>query len=90
MKMYLVRLRHTMDDVPLFIVTDRDEAIRLAKTVAWEPTVEDQRALHLPDMSTPVRIDVVEFVVTRPSQVVYFRDYEDEEPEPLDLEEVTR
>lgn len=78
MTLYLVRLRHTMDDLPLFVSDNLDAAIKFAKRQSWRATSEQMDACKMNGMSTPINIDVVEFVDGLPVRVVFVRSREDE------------
>ena len=58
--MYLVLLRHTMDDLPVRLCDTRAEALQVAKEIAWEPSERDRRILKI-DCSTPVCVSIVRF-----------------------------
>lgn len=77
MSIYLVLLRHDMDDLPVYMTFDREEAMDVARTLDWEP---DQRVLEVFGIQsrTPNRIDVVRFEGGRPVELICVRDYEDE------------
>ena len=89
--MYLVILRHSMDDVPLYLSDQWDKAVDYAKAAGWQPPTEIDVALGLPDMRTPEMIQVIEFRGAKPHKVVFERLYDDEDgddgdepaPEPL-------
>lgn len=60
--MFLVRLRHSMDDIPLYLTKSKQEALEYAKTASWDVP---QRLLDngvSPDCNTPCTIDIVKFV----------------------------
>ena len=78
MTLYLVRLRHTMDDLPLFVCDDLDAAIEFAERHSWRATSEQMEACKMNGMSTPISIDVVEFVGGLPVRVVFVRSREGE------------
>ena len=76
---YLVNLCHSMDDIPMRLFVNVDEAFEYAKTVDW--TVPDglYKRLELPACSTPVCITVTTFQQGIPISRVVVRDIEDEE-----------
>lgn len=69
---YLVLLHHTMDDLPVRLVSDKAEAVRIAKQLDFEPSPEI-RDVYYTDCSTPVCITVVEFRHGEPVQKVFER-----------------
>lgn len=75
--LYLVRLRHSMDDLPLFIDADKDAAIAFANDAPWQPKPELCNLLVSPDISTPIRIDVIEFRGGVPKAIVFVREFEE-------------
>ena len=77
--MYLLRLRHSMDDVPFFLTADREEAIERARTASWDVPEHIALAANIPDCSTPCNIDVLQFENKEPLRVIFRREYEDEE-----------
>ena len=79
MSIYLVLLRHDMDDLPVYMTFDREEAMDVARTLDWEP---DQRVLEVFGIrcNTPNLIDVVRFEGGRPVELICVRDYGDEQP----------
>lgn len=68
---YLVNLCHSMDDIPMRLFVNMDEAFEYAKTVLY-------KRLELPACSTPVCITVTTFQQGIPISRVVVRDIEDE------------
>ena len=58
--MYLVLLRHEMDDLPVKLCCTRSHAKEIAKNLDAMPT-DQIRAVFKTDCSTPVNVVVVEF-----------------------------
>lgn len=79
--LYLIRVRHTMDDIPLAICATEAEAVEIAKAASWDAPPELLRCNVVPDCSTPCAIDIVEFTDGKPTSARIVRSYEDE-PEP--------
>lgn len=80
MNAYLVLLIHEMDDLPLRLFADRDEAVAFAKNVQEMPS-DEIRELYRTDCSTPVGVRIVKFVGGIPIQVT-MRDFADAETSP--------
>lgn len=76
---YLVNLCHSMDDIPMRIFEDVNEAFDYAKTVDWAVPDELYKRLELPACSTPVCVTVTTFQRGVPISRVVVRDIEDEE-----------
>jgi hypothetical protein len=57
---YLVIWRHTMDDVPVGLFSDRDEAFKVAKTMSRRSAKATADILGF-EVSTPVCFTVVHF-----------------------------
>lgn len=75
--MFLVLLRHSSDDLPLFLTADRTAAIEFAKAAPWEPPQEVCDVFRL-DATTPCSICVVEFGTDgKPKKVIACRSYDD-------------
>jgi len=75
---YLVNLVHTMDDIPMRLFADMDEAFEFAKQIAWDVPEEMSQRLELPGCSTPVCVSVTTFQDGIPISRVVVRDFEDE------------
>jgi len=73
--LYLVRLIHAMDDLPVRLFDDLDHAKAFLVNIDMEPTTEI-RALFSEDCSTPVRADIVEYVNGVPTRFVDFKEFE--------------
>lgn len=58
--MYLVVLRHTMDDLPVRLCKTREEAELAASRLAWEPNAAERNVFHT-DCSTPTSIAIVAY-----------------------------
>lgn len=76
MTIYLVLLRHTMDDLPLFITGNYVEAVAAARNADWQPTEEIGRVFGL-DCTTPVCIDVVTFEDGVPVRLETIKEYDE-------------
>lgn len=50
---FLVMWRHTMDDVPIGLFADEQDAIKVAETMTWEQGYSIAKKLDI-DCSTPV------------------------------------
>ncbi len=57
---FLVMLRHSMDDLPLFLTGDREEAMDFARKVTEDSGEHEKEVLRL-DASTPISAQVYEF-----------------------------
>lgn len=75
---YLVTLSHGLDDMPMRLFLDRDEAFSYATTLPWMPSEEYLRRLELPDCSTPCVISICTFRDGEPISHVIVRNYDDE------------
>lgn len=58
---YLVVLSHTMDDIPIRLFKDRDEALDFADDLPWEAPADLLQRLERPDCSTPCNVSIVLF-----------------------------
>jgi len=58
---YLVVLRHTMDDIPLLLTSDEQEAIDFAKTVGPDYGEREKITLNT-DCGTPVIVAIYPFL----------------------------
>ena len=76
---YLVNLCHSMDDVPMRLFTNVDEAFEYARLIDWDVPEEMLQRLELPACSTPVCITVTTFCRGVPMSRVVVRDIEGEE-----------
>lgn len=77
--MYLVLLRHTIDDLPVRLCATRDEAVAAASALSWEPD-DRVRETFSTDCSTPCAIAIVEFDEQgRPASLDTVRRFHDEE-----------
>ena len=75
---YLVSLCHAMDDVPMGLFDDMDDAFIYAKDMEWEVPAEMLRRLELPACSTPCVITVTTFQNGLPVSRVVVRDHDSE------------
>lgn len=75
---YLVVLSHTMDEIPLRLCDDSDEAFEFARAASWEVPEGMGRILELPDCNTPCVISIWAFKDGVPHGRVIVRDYDDE------------
>lgn len=71
---YLVILSHGMDDVPIRLFDDRDEAFAFAETMSWDVPEELTQRLELPDCDTPCTITITTFADGSPISNVVVRD----------------
>jgi hypothetical protein len=76
---YLVNLCHSMDDIPMRICADVEEAFEYAKSIQWDVPDDLYKRLELPACSTPVCVTVTTFLRGTPVSRVVVRNYEDEE-----------
>lgn len=76
--LYLVNLCHAMDDVPMRIFDDVDEAFDFAISLSWDVPEEMLQRLQLPECSTPCCITVTTFKDGEPISRVVVRDYDSE------------
>lgn len=77
---YLVILSHTMDDIPIRLFEDRDEALAFADGLPWEAPSDLMQRLELPDCSTPASVTIVVFNNEGlPISRVIVKEYDDEE-----------
>lgn len=76
---YLVVLSHTLDEIPLRLFGDIDEAFAFARAASWDVPEEMLRVLELPDCNTPCVIAIWSFKDGVPHGRVIVRDYESEE-----------
>jgi hypothetical protein len=71
---YLVLLRHTMDDLPIGLYADRDEALLECGRIGGSPDngmpTKEIRDVYETDCSTPVSVCVVRFVNGKPVEVI--------------------
>lgn len=74
---YLVMLVHHMDDLPVFLTTDRDEAIERASQMDEMPSFEI-RELFNTDCSTPVCVKIVTFSQGVPVAVNVVKEFNDD------------
>ena len=86
---YLVVVRHTEDDIPVFLTSDHLEAVRFAESVKpteWDEKTmsiipgddeESQRLLWL-DATTPLNVSVYEFKDGKFVGFVVVRDFSEE------------
>ena len=58
--MFLVTLRHTMDDLPIRLFSTEHEAVDFAQSVDEMPNTEVRKVFNT-DASTPVSVFVTEF-----------------------------
>jgi hypothetical protein len=63
---YLVIWRHTMDDIPIGLFADYDEAYKFACTISQKNGYEIAKKLDI-DCSTPVCFAICSFVSGAPS-----------------------
>lgn len=73
---WLVVLRHEMDDLPLYLVDDKDSAERLAKAVKPEQG-ELMASLFGVDSSTPVSVWVIQFAGMRPEAAYQVKNFDE-------------
>lgn len=73
---YLVNLCHAMDDVPMGLFDDMDDAFLYANNLEWDVPAEYLRRLELPDCNTPCVITITTFQNGLPVSRVVVRDYE--------------
>lgn len=59
--LYLVILSHGMDDIPVQLFNDRDQAFGLAESLDWDAPEDILQRLELPQCSTPCCITVTTF-----------------------------
>jgi len=71
--MYLVMLRHTLDDLPVYLTPGYADARRFAEQVDATPS-QQIRNVYNTDCSTPCSVFVVTFEDGRPVKVEYVRD----------------
>ena len=76
---YLVNLCHSMDDIPMRLFEDVNEAFEYAKLVDWDVPDELYKRLELPACLTPVCVTVTTFLRGVPVSRVVVRSMEDEE-----------
>ena len=76
---YMVVLSHGLDDMPMRLLYDRDEAFEYANSLHWMPSVDYLNRLELPDCSTPCVITVWTFRNGEPVSRVVVRNYDDED-----------
>lgn len=75
---YLVTLSHGMDDVPIRLFDDRDEAFAFAETMWWDVPDDLSQRLELPDCDTPAVISITTFGDGVPISHVIVREAIDE------------
>lgn len=76
--LFLVRLRHSMDDIPLFCGSNYADALHVAREASWDAPQELLKSGVTCDCSTPCAIDIVRFEKGRPVSSEKIRDYEEE------------
>ena len=76
---YLVNLCHGMDDVPMGLFQDRDEAFAFANSIGWDVPEAMIQRLQLPNCSTPCVITITTFDGQTPISRVVVRNYDDED-----------
>jgi len=81
---YLVMLSHSLDDIPLRLFADRDEAFEFAESIGWELPLTIQKILELPDCGTPCVIAVWAYRDGEPVSRVIVRDWEDDDEAEVD------
>ena len=72
---YLVLLRHTMDDLPLYVTSDRPQAEMVAKRVRPTDGAKAKAVLGV-DASTPVCVGIVTFENGLPGKFEVVRQFE--------------
>ncbi|MGN6547032.1 MAG: hypothetical protein ACTHK7_18395 [Aureliella sp.] len=75
---YLVTLSHGMDDMPMRLCDDRDAALKVARSLPWQPTQTYLKRLNLADVSTPCCITITTFRDGKPIKREIVREYESE------------
>jgi len=76
--LYLVNLCHAMDEVPMGVFDDVNDACGFAHSLAWDVPHDMVKRLELPDCSTPCCITVTTFRNGTPISRVVVRDYDAE------------
>ncbi len=77
---YLVVLSHSLDDVPIRLLDDSDEAIKFAEDTDWKMMGTPlSGTLDLPDMNTPANVNVVTFRDGIPCSRVIVKEYDDDD-----------
>jgi hypothetical protein len=81
---YLVVLSHNLDDFPIKLFTDRDEAFNHANSISWMPPEDVVRVLELPT-SHPCVISVWVFRNDVPAGRVIVREFDDDGDEDAEV-----
>ena len=79
MNAYLVMLRHTHDDVPLFLTVSRVEALELARNVTEEDGANECKIIGI-DATTPCGVWVYTFDGARLAKAEQIQDWTYETP----------
>lgn len=76
---YLVVLSHSLDDIPMGLFADRDEANQFASQLNWDVPDDLLQRLDLPGCNTPCMIAITTFAGSTPVSRDIVRNYEDED-----------
>ena len=74
-----------MDDVPMGVFFDRDQAFGFARVIGWDVPDEMLQRLELPGCSTPCCVTVTTFDAGVPVSRVVVREYDDEDDDDSDV-----
>lgn len=77
MKQYLVLVRHTLDDLPVFLSDDKDKALAFAYKCGANSGDKAAAVLGL-DATTPLNVTLVTFENGVPVDATFIKDLEDE------------
>lgn len=67
---YLVIWRHTMDDIPVGLFANKEEALAFAETMSFRAGYTVAKKLEI-DCATPVCFVVCRFVGGKPEELIY-------------------
>ena len=73
--LYLVVLNHDLDDMPIRLFTNMDDAIQFADALPWSPPQNVLKLFSLPDDSIPCVITIIRFLNGIPVNRFFIRDF---------------